>query len=421
MGTKGSPQVETKYPRGSDGVVGGVCDHEATCQGRQIDAEEAPNELLSETPSSIQPPSRDTLYYVKERPDLMAWELGEPVATTEFGEMVNRSPPSPHPAMRFSDDKTLVCIKIFGHRCDDVARTLVNAITSPQTSQRRKAVDIFKRLRDSYDPSCDDDDDVLFDLYEIFDQIFFLGALRNLRTVEIVHHLRMDDALGTTTAANKGDQWNIFEDFACMIRIRRLPKSGCKSRKYKFANGRLGSYVETLIHEMLHAFFNIYTCRCEGCTNSSKDFDHFGNTGHGLPWHTAALAFERFASINLLPELAIGREKAFLREWHHLVELDNRTLSGIMDKLEITNHGWVSCLIEGRQRRCKRRWTLHTDDLRKLITVFEWELSHVFRKFRPRKSKRRKERLLWCLTKDAFSTVRVVCDGIEDVAESGYP
>lgn len=50
------------------------------------------------------------------------------------------------------------------------------------------------------------------------------------------------------------------------------------------------SYQETLLHEMLHAVFDIYECQCDAC----KECRGYGaEGGHGVHWQAAASAIER--------------------------------------------------------------------------------------------------------------------------------
>ncbi|KAJ8065383.1 hypothetical protein OCU04_006072 [Sclerotinia nivalis] len=68
---------------------------------------------------------------------------------------------------------------------------------------------------------------------------------------------------------------------------------------------RLRSYLETLLHEMIHAFLNIYTCLCSKCSHDIPRT--IGHTGHGLPWHKIADNIERFVKSKLDLELDLER------------------------------------------------------------------------------------------------------------------
>lgn len=75
---------------------------------------------------------------------------------------------------------------------------------------------------------------------------------------------------------------------------------------------RLRSYLETLLHEMIHAFLNIYTCLCSKC---SYDIPRtIGHTGHGLPWHKIANSIESFVKTKLNLELDLERRASLAIE-----------------------------------------------------------------------------------------------------------
>ena len=63
-------------------------------------------------------------------------------------------------------------------------------------------------------------------------------------------------------------------------------------------------YLGTLVHEMLHAFFEIYTCGCIDCCEGRDDL--YG--GHGKLWQAAACAIEKVDRRQFLGlELDFGR------------------------------------------------------------------------------------------------------------------
>jgi hypothetical protein len=49
------------------------------------------------------------------------------------------------------------------------------------------------------------------------------------------------------------------------------------------------AYVETLLHEMIHAFLELWTCDHRGCIDG---FEKLGKTRHGKVWQEVALAIE---------------------------------------------------------------------------------------------------------------------------------
>ncbi|ESZ95116.1 hypothetical protein SBOR_4483 [Sclerotinia borealis F-4128] len=75
---------------------------------------------------------------------------------------------------------------------------------------------------------------------------------------------------------------------------------------------RLRSYLETLLHEMIHAFLNIYTCLCSKCSHDIPKT--VGHTGHGLPWHKIANSIESFVRSKLDLKLDLERRASLAME-----------------------------------------------------------------------------------------------------------
>ena len=82
--------------------------------------------------------------------------------------------------------------------------------------------------------------------YNALNDIFFLGALENLCAVEF-HDL----SGGTRGKAIYGTRKEVPADKACLIRLRSKMND---SRPSGIAE-RLHGYIQTLLHEMLQAFF----------------------------------------------------------------------------------------------------------------------------------------------------------------------
>lgn len=77
--------------------------------------------------------------------------------------------------------------------------------------------------------------------------------------------------------------------------------------------GRLGSYIGTLLHEMLHAFITIHSCFCNTC-RASATWSR-GTTGHGLIWLRLADLFENFSSRTLALNIDVGIRNSFAVEF----------------------------------------------------------------------------------------------------------
>ena len=82
---------------------------------------------------------------------------------------------------------------------------------------------------------------------------------------------------------------------------------------------KIEEYLETLVHEMLHALFFIYACSCKnGCAEKLYDAVYRRWKGHCASWQAAAYAIERASKLlPLLSYSSVAREvsgwKAFER------------------------------------------------------------------------------------------------------------
>ena len=76
---------------------------------------------------------------------------------------------------------------------------------------------------------------------------------------------------------------------------------------------RLNFYLGRLLHEMSHAFLELFSCRYEPCHSS---LEHLGITGHGFAWQEITFAVEKAAndhtfldlSVDLHRQNSLGRE-----------------------------------------------------------------------------------------------------------------
>lgn len=75
----------------------------------------------------------------------------------------------------------------------------------------------------------------------------------------------------------------------------------------------LAFYISTLLHEMIHGFFDLWACEHADC---KEDWHKKGKMGHGCAWQDAAVAVESAArDDNFLGlELDLGREVALAQE-----------------------------------------------------------------------------------------------------------
>lgn len=122
-----------------------------------------------------------------------------------------------------------------------------------------------------------------FDLqpvFEIFDDLFFLGVLKNACEVVWVETFRRQDCLGMCT-----ENWNVRGKF---VKIEILAPSPLGPRD-------LQDCLETLLHEMCHAVLT-FQCRCRVCSCRVNLIGGNGLIGHGKAWQRVRRCVEDAAN-----------------------------------------------------------------------------------------------------------------------------
>lgn len=79
------------------------------------------------------------------------------------------------------------------------------------------------------------------------------------------------------------------ENVMCTLSI--VIQDNCRVVEQKGPWTRIQDHLDTLIHEMLHAMFDIYTCRCEHGCRQKQEVE--GGGGHHTEWLAVAKAIER--------------------------------------------------------------------------------------------------------------------------------
>jgi hypothetical protein len=128
------------------------------------------------------------------------------------------------------------------------------------------------------------EEDILEAYFKLVDDLFFGGTLAAYCKLNLIptprfenggHH-KMGDCQKNTTE----DFFGYIEKTCCIIRIwTRHDIADHRARRL----AQLG----TMIHEMIHAYFQIYSCENQVCRDK---LEHLGKTGHGFAWQDAAYA-----------------------------------------------------------------------------------------------------------------------------------
>lgn len=157
------------------------------------------------------------------------------------------------------------------------------------------------------------DEIILEEYYEVFNEIFFSTTLQhNLSTFNMISagtdewKKRKDDLAYTTDIRPFVSS---REEVQASIHIFEIEESGNETRAQ-----RMQRYIETLPHEMIHAFIQIYTCGCADCVKKYKVYEGEGKTGHGRIWQVMAYAVETFSCNELGLKLDLSRTHSLAKE-----------------------------------------------------------------------------------------------------------
>ncbi|CZR58073.1 uncharacterized protein PAC_07963 [Phialocephala subalpina] len=125
---------------------------------------------------------------------------------------------------------------------------------------------------------------------KFFNEVYFNGILTGFGSLELLSPENMIKRRGYTVHAftellmpgvEKDLRYKLKTPKAIII----IENLDANEETYRKPNIRMQSYLDTLLHEMLHAVFPILTCWCQfGCAGV--------HANHGFQWQAAALALE---------------------------------------------------------------------------------------------------------------------------------
>jgi hypothetical protein len=156
--------------------------------------------------------------------------------------------------------------------------------------------------------------DILHKFFEIFNNLFFYGSLKDYVKVEFQPPWDVNqeiDGYCVSSSIYFEPQDAIPDNFAALIVLKDYSGDG----HYRNRNSRMEFYLGTLLHEMLHAYFGIYLCQCSTSCRNSATMTTMGNSGHCTLWLKSAYAIEQ-ATVSLLGEgLDLGLEGSVIDEY----------------------------------------------------------------------------------------------------------
>ena len=104
-------------------------------------------------------------------------------------------------------------------------------------------------------------------------------------------------------------EWQCDPRFELEKAFVRIVICGQDNEKDRPATEKIQQYLETLVHEMLHAVFKLFTCQCnDGCSEKALE------GSHNLWWQAAAKAVEE-ASLVMFMGLRLSWERKNDMAW----------------------------------------------------------------------------------------------------------
>jgi SprT-like family len=185
-----------------------------------------------------------------------------------------------------------------GHKGEHLSRWACHYIKASRCGQARPsqrqvtALEQFKngsvRRRYLKDDKCSSQE-AFSAFLEVFDGLFFFGSLHGRVTFKIVLSL-IDCNLSAGTIACPVILSDGTIERCCEIQIIPINEAN--------------TLLSTLLHEMCHAFFLVYSCNTDGCF---LGFKNCSNIGHGVAWQKVAAAIEACARQKLSRQLDLNR------------------------------------------------------------------------------------------------------------------
>ncbi|TVY27190.1 putative sucrose utilization protein [Lachnellula hyalina] len=132
--------------------------------------------------------------------------------------------------------------------------------------------------------------------FDFFNDVYFAGLLTGLCRIAFVKEKDEDTKLpwfrrrvGLCTHVYPREKWDL--EFRDQTPFCQIDLTICHTIH---PLERIRLYLQTLLHEMLHAMFRLYQCRCDsGCKRNHEAQRALGSRGHHESWHRAAMCIEK--------------------------------------------------------------------------------------------------------------------------------
>ncbi|KUJ15433.1 uncharacterized protein LY89DRAFT_750774 [Mollisia scopiformis] len=133
--------------------------------------------------------------------------------------------------------------------------------------------------------------------FDLFNDMYFNGLLTGYCELELIEEyklqrrrLKLKEAVGLCQPYFPGEGHPRYKEgrVFCTLSVAMSEKRDSVNNRWSGPGQRIKHYLDTLIHEMIHALFDIFTCRCpKGC---KEKHNLQGGGGHHLAFQAAAHA-----------------------------------------------------------------------------------------------------------------------------------
>ncbi|KAF4634830.1 hypothetical protein G7Y89_g3279 [Cudoniella acicularis] len=200
--------------------------------------------------------------------------------------------------------------------------TLCKVLTEDPTPLQKRALSYFRRnpvfnlLNDIEDVL---DVKVVERYFEIFSDLFFFSSLKEHCEVNMSERQAVDVGHPGHCSPVRIERPRVSLQLAGMALQGHEHQEGVRITLYRrdmdsrSRQERLTMYLGTMLHEMVHAFLNLWACHSRKCR--ARSFEKIGEFDHGVAWQEIAHAVETAAnSAELNLGLSLRRKSMLLSE-----------------------------------------------------------------------------------------------------------
>ena len=196
-------------------------------------------------------------------------------------------------------------LKPQSYSAEDISKAIIDLVSrSGETFTERQLRGIEKlKACGGWSLAEPENQDNLKTFFDIFNDVLFNGVLTGYCTVSFYNPWRLmwfaNVGAYCRTGYTSQEQHQRFKIERPSRNINVVERAHIDRGKERSAVYRISVYQDRLVHQMLHAVFQVYTCYCSGCSEKNRNYVLAGS--HNEPWLAAAHAIEQADKI-VLPD-----------------------------------------------------------------------------------------------------------------------